>query len=587
MIAALVRTDPARRAIPVLIAGGVLVGMVLRGIQVAIPGGIPAGSIEAGSLVVMLLAATAWGTAVAFLMMTGVHTRGHVLSLGLPVPAGTVWLARMASISLAAALPVGTMTLVAAIGWEGGPTVHLPSVELGARLLGSLVLLAALVQMPHPTLRTLPWSRSQGLRFAVALALSFVVAFAPVPAGWIAAAALAAAGAAAARTFGRIPPAFSCAPREVAPAEEAPAATGAGETAARGTRLRRALARVLVSHAAAWFILPLLVLYGFQTLLVHHEGSDTLLILLFPMIWIPFVALHSMSRIAPLDPLPIPRRRLFRWCVLPAVAAYLAGLAIYVPLARLFPETLSLVRLQRNGLRTPAEFWEFAPNGQPPSIVAPWGEAHAPRARALIPGLGTAVYFPFEAPADASPRYFAWQARRAVAAVHGGDSEKTPAPDEGDPLVRQMEARGNIRYSENVPGSAGVPSATHVRTLLTFGFGPPLFWLLFGWMGMHPRLTGRARGVLLALGLGIPVALVVVTELAVIGSGVPSAPLSVAASSLARKFADSLPIGTGPLAACVVLFGVVVYRLLGRWFERFEAPLRPAKTLATAWRGSE
>lgn len=587
MIAVLVRTDPVRRAIPVLVAGGALAGMVLRGIRAAIPGGVPAGSIEAGALVVMLLAATAWGTAVAFLMMTGVHSRGSVLSLGLPVPARTVWLARMASIAVAAVLPVVTMTLVAAIGWEGGPTVHLPSVGLGFRLLGSLLLLAALVQMPHPSLRKPPWSRSQGLRFACALALSFVVAFAPVPAAWIAAAALVAAGAAAARTFGRIPPAFSCAPREADPAEEAPAATVAAEAAAPGAPSRRMLARVLVGHAAAWFILPVLVLYGFQTLLVHHEGSDALLVLLFPMIWIPFVALHSMSRIGPFDPLPIPRRRLFRWCILPAIAAYLAGLAIYAPVARLFPETLALVRLQRNGLRAPSAFWEFARDGQPPSIVSPWGEAHVPRARALIPGLGTAVYFPFEAPADASPRYFAWQARRAVAVVHDGDPATIPAPEEGDPLVRQMEARGSVRYSENVPGSVDAPSAAHVRTLLTFGFGPPLFWLLFGWLGMHPRLTGRARGVLLALGLGIPVALVVVTELAAIGSGVPSAPLSVAASILARKFAESLPIGTGPLAACVVLFGVVVYRLLARRFERFEAPLRPAKTLATAWRGAD
>jgi hypothetical protein len=150
-----------------------------------------------------------------------------------------------------------------------------------------------------------------------------------------------------------------------------------------------------------------------------------------------------------------------------------------------------------------------------------------------------------------------------------------------------MEARGSVQTSENVPGSAGAPSSAHARTLLVFGLGPLLFWLLFGWMGMHPRLTGRARGTVLALGLGIPVVLVVVTEIAAIGSGIPSAPLSVAASIGARKFADSLPIGAVPLAACVFLVGVVVYRVLGRWFERFEAPLRPAKTLATAWRGSD
>jgi len=591
MIAALVRTDPARRAIPMFILVGLPAGLVLRGIRVAVPGGLDLEFGGVGSGPAMMLAALSlWGMAISLLLSAGITSRGSVFASGLPVPARTLWIARMLSIVAAAALPVATMIAVAAVEWgpRGVPTVHLPTALLGLRLLAALLLPLAVLQAIRPELRSLGSTRGQRWRLAGAAVLSLLVVAGPLPAGWTLALAFAAALALAVLTYRRLPPVFSLVGRELEATPPPSAASTGRKGGVRAGATTRALARVLLLNAAAaWFILPVLVLYGFQTLLVHHEGSDALLVLLLPMIWIPFVALQSMSRVGPLDPLPIPRRRLFRWCVLPAVAAYLAGLAIYTPIARLFPETLALVRLQRNGLRTPPEFWELAPGGRPPSIVAPWGEAHLPRARALLPGLETVIYFPFEAPADASPRYFAWQARRALAAVHGGDPENVPAPEERDPLVRQMEARGNVRYSENVPGSLGAASVAHARTLLIFGFGPLLFWLLFGWMGMHPRLTGRARGTILGLGLGIPVVLVVVVELAAIGSGVPSAPLSVAASIVARKFAGALSIGLVPLAACVVLFGVVVYRILGRRFGRFEAPLRPAKTLATAWRGAD
>lgn len=590
MIAALVRTDPARRAIPMFILVGLPAGLVLRGIRVAVPGGLDLQFGGAGSGPAMMLAALSlWAMAISLLLSAGITSRGSVFASGLPVPARTLWIARMLSIVAAAALPVATMIAVAAIEWgpRGVPTVHLPTALLGLRLLAALLLPLAVLQAIRPELRSLRSTRGERRRLAGAAVLSLLVVAGPLPAGWTLALAFVAALALAVLTYRRLPPAFSLVGRELEATPPPSAASTEREGGGRAGAATRALARVLLNHAAAWFILPVLVLYGFQTLLVHQEGSDALLLLLLPTIWIPFVALHSMSRVGPLDPLPIPRRRLFRWCVLPAVAAYLVGLAIYTPIARLLPETLALVRLQRNGLRTPSEFWEFAPGGRPPSIVAPWGEAHLPRARALLPGLETAIYFPFEAPADASPRYFAWQARRALAAVHGGDPTNVPAPEEGDPLVRQMEARGNVRYSENVPGSLGAASVAHARTLLIFGFGPLLFWLLFGWMGMHPRLTGRARGTILGLGLGIPVVLVVVVELAAIGSGVPSAPLSIAASIVTRKFADALSIGLVPLAACVVLFGVVVYRILGRRFERFEAPLRPAKTLVAAWRGAD
>lgn len=589
MIGTLVRIDPVRRLLPMLLVGGFVAGLVLRGVRVAIPGGLPAGSIGAAALVVMLLAATAWGTAVACLMMTGIQSRGSLLSLGLPLPARTIWIARMASIALAATIPVGTMTLVAAVGWDstGGASVHAATLGLGFRLLASLLLPVAIVQVTRPDLRTLPWSRGQVLRLMGALVVSWAVLFVPVPAVSMAGIAFLVTGLLAARTLRRIPPTFSSVGNEIAPAQAIAASTSTRDVPSKGGLSRRVLARVLVSHAAAWFILPVLVLYGFQTLLVYHEGSDVLLVLFFPMIWIPFVALHSMSRIGPFDPLPIPRRRLFRWIVLPSVAAYVAGLALYAPVSRWIPDPPAPVRLYANGVRAPNEFWEFAAGGTPPRIVAPWGESHTPRTRTVVPGLDLAVYFPFAAPDEASPRYFAWQARRALAAVYGGDPASVAAPAEDDPLVRRMENRSALRSSENLIPAEGTDSVQQERTLLVFGFGPLLFWLGFGWMGMHPRLRGRTRGVLLALGLAVPVTTVVLTEIAAIASGIPAAPLSIAASVTARHVADALPLGVGALLGGVAVAGVAVYLLLRRAFERFEAPRRPAKTMITAWKASD
>jgi hypothetical protein len=173
-----------------------------------------------------------------------------------------------------------------------------------------------------------------------------------------------------------------------------------------------------------------------------------------------------------------------------------------------------------------------------------------------------------------------------VARVKGNDPAAVPAPDPHDPLLTALQGRQERGFRMNLEEAFETRSPSHARTMLLLSVFPIAFWLFVGWLGMHPRLARRSRSVLLVLVLALPIVVVVATEFVALSSGYASAPASILAAVVTRRVGELLPLATGVLVAGVSFMGVGVYLVLGRAFERFEAPRQTAKACAMGWRSS-
>ncbi len=441
---AAIRRDRALRFLPLSLAAGVGVALVLSGWFAYRAHGDPQPATAALTLVL-------WCAAAPYLAVVQASGRCSRFDLGLPLSARRLWLAHVAAVLLAGAviLAVSAVLLASFVGFSGRlqglAALRLDGLRLAVHLGAGLGLAVAVLESARPGLAKIPPSRGRVLLtvsvLGGVLAVLWLLAALPLP--W-ALVPLAVAAALGVRTHRRLPPAFVLVPLE--------AGTGAdGDTAGGGARVaweapaagRRPgwrlsgwrlgwlpnldLVRWVAGGPVAGIAYALVFFAGMllAELLRALTGEADLAVqnlLMAIYVLLTFSGLMTV-RLPHFDPLPISRRFLFAALVLPMLAALGLGYGAGRIAVALLDPPRELVELAewRSGhyVRVPARHLEVAWNGRPPVFEAPWGETEEPLLFALRRGGRVGLYSPFPVSAESSPELVALQIRRAAEAVYG------------------------------------------------------------------------------------------------------------------------------------------------------------------------
>lgn len=185
--------------------------------------------------------------------------------------------------------------------------------------------------------------------------------------------------------------------------------------------LRPLLVKQFLLRRSAW--LGMLFLAGMLVLFTGTHGRiQRTAFILLPVFWILFPFANNLRLAAAFGTLPLPRRRLFRWIVLPPLAAIACGAALAVPLRSALPLTSTLERgvVQLGYLRYDGELRQ---EPMPPPAYWRRADVHVepgaemPPTRTLF-GEPSPFFNPYRLPADASEADGIEQLQRAVQNVH-------------------------------------------------------------------------------------------------------------------------------------------------------------------------
>lgn len=226
------------------------------------------------------------------------------------------------------------------------------------------------------------------------------------------------------------------------------------------------------------FMTLLLVVIGIALsgFLTRDSDSDAMrLSSFFLIVYILFspvgVFINSLHK---LDHLPIARRVLLAWLLLPGSASLICGYGLGQLGLTLQPDRSTQMHFVNDvegyGLKLPARYFDPVWDDTVPTVTAPWGETRALETWRVWPGLPLHLVKPYTTPDMASREFVAWQLSRAIAAVYGTE---IPAAEVAERYL-QTDDKGR---TEVVPGGltlrADYPD-------LSPAAGGPVFFVLVG-----------------------------------------------------------------------------------------------------------
>jgi hypothetical protein len=611
--------DPTFRSLPAWMLVSAVVASALEGLRTflarASTMGHPASTVDSAWLVLIF-----WLPLAAFLTFGKTHQRCSHLELTLPVPARRLWWIHVSAVAVSGILLLGVVAGVVLLrdAWlgyytRGAIAPRSDVTALAPALLAGLLVAVAVLQTSRPGLFRIPTTRRQvlvsmagslillGLLLAL-VALPTVFSLATVVlatiVGW--------------RGSRAVPAGFTLIPREPDPAsgraDVHPAATEA-RSAWERERERGAIRRRLSLSATVFGILsrgiapgavckiptglsqlPIMFAWGLIVSGVFFGGRD---------LWLFFVVITAylllaflggpMNQLYLLDPLPLPRRRVFALLVLPGFLAFASGYGIGLLASPSAPGNDALIdwtaersalaphdRLDRPTVRVPADYLETAANGVAPLLRSPWGESHRAWSTRVARGARPVLYSPFSTPDGSSSRFVAWQLGRAIEAVYG-----VPLTlDEVERRFLELGADGRPDFRKDV--FEGWLHERGLRPRRTVSMAPivltsiGLLWLLAAWAylrAFRPTSSTASRkwtffgvlGILLFVHLAVTIGAVGVVTEGWVAAGV--------SRSLTRRVVEALPAGRAAVwLAGGVLLGVA-YGWVRRRFERVEVAL--------------
>jgi len=174
------------------------------------------------------------------------------------------------------------------------------------------------------------------------------------------------------------------------------------------------------------------------------------------------------------DHLPIDRRVLLRWLVIPVAGAFVLGYGTGRILETISPDRSEKILFQNEeesyGVRVPSAYFDFTIASGPNLVTTPWGETHEVMTRRVFKGLPGWLWKSFGTPKGASREFVAWQISRAAAAIYGLEIE----PEEISSRYLESDLQGRVTVRpEGLTLAADYPSARPVSL-------GPLFPLLVG-----------------------------------------------------------------------------------------------------------
>lgn len=373
---------------------------------------------------------------VVILWMGKVENRCRPWEAGLPVASRSLWWAYVGALALATVLLIGVSTLAflgfgSLIGAFADKSVFrwVELLDLIVRPAAASVTAVFLVAFWRPAavrLSGVPgWTRHKmlilaGMMLLMALLLVAPPVFAAVP--------VVLAGLWAMRTSRSLPPVLDLGGTGNGDGLRAGEAAEWTSSAPSARVVRIMVLRTLFKWPVSWIGLgPIALLFGIMMSGTSILGLDEPYLRymnFFMTVYILFaMSNHFMENLHRVDHLPLDRRILLRWMVLPVTLIFVAGYGV----GRLVEEasgnrTEEIVFENSEdgyGLKVSPGAWQFSMTGEPPVVTAPWGESYLATSVPVLKGLPGFLWKPFTTPLEASPEFVAWQISRAVKEVHG------------------------------------------------------------------------------------------------------------------------------------------------------------------------
>lgn len=621
MIAALIRQDPAMRTLRgsllLALAGGLFLGALVS----SMPGWFERGfqGVDKGWLVFGF--SQIWLILLLFMIVSHITVRCARLSLVLPLTARVLWPARIISITMAGLLPLAVLIVTVSVSpliFQGRPGPTAEVLRLGCLTGLGLILAVMLYQTPSTGLYSIRAGRMYIL-YAVIVSCGIPALILLNPGSLLLGLVmLAGCILLGLRIYRSLPQVLALAPREASRAGEPdrPAAvrihelradvseerapterTAAGRadavcapprTEGFSALLHSTVFRVLVNHPLTWIILPVAAFYGYSLVRAYYLGRDLQPHFLISLIWLVALLFQGIIRMYKLDHLPISRRPLLAYSVLPVALVTLAGVGAGQLHFMLKQSQFKMIRYYCEGVgcnrftvRVPDDCWEIAWDGIVPPVTSPWGESHVPEAHHLYKGSSIALYNPYEVGEASSDDFVELQINKAIEDIHGvpAPTRRATHPSGDDANLRESPKRGEpaVVWPEN--RGSDMRNRTMAARVLLFGLitagiislGLQQFRAttpehVYPWL-----LQGIAAPILLLLG-----GLYVADQLGFANFRAFAAFPEI----LIRKLGESLPLSTPAMWALALAVLAAGYLLIQYRFNKIEAPIQKKKRLS-------
>jgi len=174
------------------------------------------------------------------------------------------------------------------------------------------------------------------------------------------------------------------------------------------------------------FLMLLLGVIGvaLSGLFTRGRGSGLVLTNFFLVVYILASPLGQFIKgLHKLDHMPISRRLLLAWLVLPAVGSLVVGYGVSHLVQSFGKDRGELIlfvnETEGYGLKLPPSHFEPDWQLDSPEVTAPWGETQPSTSWRVWPGVPLHLVKPYATPVSSSREFVAWQISRAAAAVYG------------------------------------------------------------------------------------------------------------------------------------------------------------------------
>jgi len=585
----LLRQDPVLTTFRITILLPIFMGLLLRFILSQMPQelGLDAPArLDVGAMILSICAILLW---LFLLVASGYWMRCRRLDLSLPLSPRRLWLSRSVMVVAGWLLPLAIFTMILALRFPaaGRPFLDIGTLTWGSHQAAWLLLLTVCLQLPSPRLQQQKIDSwyvvySSVLAAAVLMAILFTRPWTALIVSVFGAAMLLYAW-----LFLRLPNRFILVSARLEDGADPEPLTGdahraadhgnLGElprdtpAAARWLRFR-VITRMVTNNPLHWLIFPTVLFYSWAVIEAYHEGRTVMPYLLFILVWCWALLAYSLPRVQRFDHLPIPRRALLPFGIVPFLLLIGVGAMLWGATQAINPGGAQ-IRFYDEELHVPPEFWERAPNGEAELVTAPWGESHRPEVKRLVAGWSMAVYNPYTWGEKSSDRFAAWQVARARAAVYG-EPDPAELASAWQPDAKVVDCLDCKRWSSG----RGLDSPLRSRCL---ALGSS-FMILFGTFFVAMSLpANRARGPRRLFMVFVPattVLLVLAATLVLLGDILGWAELEfmeVFLPTVLRGWVEALPaaLTTPWLWAMNALLTAGCYALILRIFHAIELPM--------------
>jgi hypothetical protein len=345
--------------------------------------------------------------------------------------------------------------------------------------------------------------------------------------------------------------------------------------------LHATIFKLFYRHWVTVLFLPWLLLIGVLLSGYLSIGLNSITLLAAVIAYMSGLLHYALSRMYMIEPLPISRRLLHAYLVLPVLAVTLLSYAAGIAVGKGSAPTGNLLfygekRYDRSlDVRVPLEFWEIGWDGEPAPVSNDGcDEPYAAWSTPLFKDSGIVIYSPFHTPPGSTPALVSEQLSRAAARVFG--TRLDPKEIEERYFVTGPDGVDRMR-GETINIGKDYP---HLRPRNWSGILPVVAllvgipWFLIAAVTFQMYSAGK-NGRVLQVVLAAAVTIWILFIIFVSSSGFTSEwKVGAFAWILVRKLAGGMPGGSGALWIATALLLLGGYLLAWSRFGRVEAPVK-------------